>query len=359
VPRARFAPAPGDAASSRRAPGAANRRPLLSPQAANAARAWFSSLPAVTRATVATLILTHAARVVVGRPAVASLCLGAVRGLRAPYRLFSAPITHLGLAHLAFNTWALAPSAGRREREAGSGGVVVDLVGAAVVSGALYLALASLLGVLPNAIVAAYPPACYAGASGVIFALMLADAVGPTPPPAVPLGAFTLPARLYPYALAALLQVLLPGVSATGHLAGLLAGEAGGAARTRAPGALAAAAAAVDRAVPAPVKRVLGGWVDPTGGDAGLPTQASGEGGAPSPAGYGVAARLAALVASLRGGSEPGYEPLVPADDAPTPFGGAGPAAPGRAVGGAPAAAGPAAAAAAAAAARAAAQQGH
>ena len=116
MPRARFAPAPGDAASSRRAPGAANRRPLLSPQAANAARAWFSSLPAVTRATVATLILTHAARVVVGRPAVASLCLGAVRGLRAPYRLFSAPLTHLGLAHLAFNSWALVPSAGRRER---------------------------------------------------------------------------------------------------------------------------------------------------------------------------------------------------------------------------------------------------
>ena len=135
-----------------------------------------------------------------------------------------------------------APASPRPRMPAARWALISPVSRAAVVaSGALYVALASLLGLAPSS-VATYPPACTAGASGIIFALMLADAAGPTPPPGVALSSFTLPARAYPYALAAVLQFLLPGVSATGHLAGLLAGEAGGAARPRAPRTLAAAA---------------------------------------------------------------------------------------------------------------------
>jgi hypothetical protein len=68
--------------------------------------------------------------------------------------------------------------------------------------------------------------ACALGFSGVVFGLMVIEAAADGAPTRVLFGRLPVPAPLLPWATMAVIQVLVPGASLLGHLAGLLAGEA-------------------------------------------------------------------------------------------------------------------------------------
>lgn len=295
------------------------------------ARATLSSTAGAARAaptTAATLVVLtslHVARLLAGRPSLSTLCLSTPAILSHPlpqaYRLASSALTHAGWLHLLFNVAALGPLLARREAATSAAGALGDLTGLVLVGGLLFLG-AGALTTLPVLGKGLPTPGCAVGISGAIFGLMTAEASGPSAISAAPValagGALSIPGRAYPWALIVALQLLMPGLSAAGHVCGALAGEGLGGARRA-------------------------GWLpDPWGcGGVGLPQTAGGGGGG----GEGGPSLLSRFRSLFRGGDGAGG----PVEWAPLP--GEAPdaaAAQARAAAGAAAAARAAAAAAAA-----------
>lgn len=98
---------------------------------------------------------------------------------------------------------------------------------------------------LPPSILGSAARACAAGCSGVVFALMVVENAALGGATRSVFGVVDVPAPLLPWALMALVQLVVPRASLLGHLAGLLAGEAWASGRLE---AAALADAAVARA---------------------------------------------------------------------------------------------------------------
>jgi membrane associated rhomboid family serine protease len=138
------------------------------------------------------------------------------------YRVVTAAYMHGGLMHIGMNMMSLLALGGALEPMFGSLHYALIQALFAVAVGSLYVALC-------YAISLAVPGYQFTGAvgfSGVLFAMAMDEvSLSPAPTRSV-FGLFSVPTRLYPWVLMALLQFLLPNVSLVGHLAGVLVGLA-------------------------------------------------------------------------------------------------------------------------------------
>jgi membrane associated rhomboid family serine protease len=137
------------------------------------------------------------------------------------YRVFTSPFLHGGLLHIAFNMMALSSYGPLLGREIGTFPmlylvflfiVVAGVMSTAVAYGAYYLGTMQFM------------MECGVGFSGVLFALIVVDNHVHQVPNRSIFGCFSVPAKYYPVALLAILQLIIPGISLLGHASGLIAG---------------------------------------------------------------------------------------------------------------------------------------
>lgn len=289
--------------------------------------AWshVASLPPVTLGFTALLVLAHVLRLIL-RIGVLAWCLDVRYVIKKHqlWRLLSGVFTHLGVFHLMLNAWGITLVAADREREAGSGVLLLELVFLALSSGAAFVlggeGIHDLLDEIKalNIKIEVPRPACAAGASGVALGLLAAAAGSPGAPGRFDFGGFSLPGRLRPWLLAAAIQLMVPEVSLAGHVSGLLCGEVVGWARRSASARerVGRAGGAVDGLLRAPVAlaRSLGGRAASDGGVGASLLPVSGGGENSSNDKRGLGARFAAL---FKGRGRSGWQALAGDEAAP------------------------------------------
>eukprot|EP00937_MAST-01D_sp_MAST-1D-sp2_P000583 g583.t1 len=128
---------------------------------------------------------------------------------------------HAGFLHLAMNMSAFVSMGPPIERRLGSLFFLLFIPVLALAGALLGLLLSGALAasrVMPNAL-----QECGIGFSGVLFSLLVLITESQGGRQSL-FGVLSVPARAYPWALLLLLQVVLPHISFTGHLSGLLVG---------------------------------------------------------------------------------------------------------------------------------------
>ncbi|CAL5218931.1 g680 [Coccomyxa viridis] len=195
--------------------------------AINRARAWVRAIPLATRAVAAVCVTLYLFDILTGWVDIASVCLSAhllIDKLQV-YRLLTSPFYHVGILHLAFNMLAFLPIGQSLERHMGTLHFTYLMWLLMTLGNAFYLGTS--LGwdsVMMNR--GAYSGSCAVGLSGLIFGLIVVDNLVSGLQQRSIFGFFTVPAKVYPWALLVFWQLLMPGVSFWGHLGGLMAGEA-------------------------------------------------------------------------------------------------------------------------------------
>lgn len=147
----------------------------------------------------------------------------AVFGDAQVYRIVTAAYTHGSILHLGMNMVSLVSLGSSLEPLFGSLGFFFLITLYTLFIGVTFLALATAAAFVGAT---SFWWQSAVGFSGVLFALAVDESsLSPAPSRSV-FGLFSVPTRLYPWVLMVLLQVLIPGVSFIGHLAGVLVGAA-------------------------------------------------------------------------------------------------------------------------------------
>lgn len=162
----------------------------------------------------------------VSRARLGAICLAPDRVVThfEVYRIFTAPFFHGGFFHILFNTIAWMIIGRDYEKATGTLAAAYSIFVLLIpLIAALHCVAAYLIDALAKT---SFRHECAVGISGVLFALLVVN-VELTPGPSVNVfGLFSMPKRWYPWALAAILQLLSPGLSLLGHLSGILLGYA-------------------------------------------------------------------------------------------------------------------------------------
>ena len=140
------------------------------------------------------------------------------------YRVFTAPMLHLGLLHIGFNMMALLPMGALMERTLGSIYLLWLVQIIMALSGVIYAAIALGAGQLHPGLLRQ----CAVGFSGVLFGLIVVETHldrGGSGAQRSIFGLLSVPRAAYPWALLAVWTLLVPQASFLGHLSGLLVGQ--------------------------------------------------------------------------------------------------------------------------------------
>lgn len=202
--------------------------PPLAPGAAGLTRLqeFFAATPLVTLAILCTCVAVFVADSIGdfnAALAAFSLSPAACFGDVQLYRIVTAAFTHGSILHIGMNMVSLVSLGSSLEPLFGTLGFFFLVTLYTLTIGVTFLALATIV-----ASVGAHSFwwQSAVGFSGVLFALAVDESsLSPIPSRSV-FGLFSVPTRLYPWVLMVLLQVLIPGVSFFGHLAGVLVGAA-------------------------------------------------------------------------------------------------------------------------------------
>uniref|UniRef100_A0A7S1N2X2 Peptidase S54 rhomboid domain-containing protein n=1 Tax=Eutreptiella gymnastica TaxID=73025 RepID=A0A7S1N2X2_9EUGL len=149
------------------------------------------------------------------------------------YRLWTGAALHSGILHIVFNLLAAVSLSPMLELRYGTAGIFVLSL--------LMQTLAAVLGVASGYAAAqgagAWAPVwllkcfpyrgCSIGLSGLLFSYITMHVHIEDTMPRSLFGFCSVPAKMYPWALLVILQILWPGVSLGGHLFGIVAGYAG------------------------------------------------------------------------------------------------------------------------------------
>ncbi|KAK9790544.1 hypothetical protein WJX73_007583 [Symbiochloris irregularis] len=187
--------------------------------------AWFRSIPLCTRSVLVLCSGIYACCLLTGYDDFYPFCLSAqdvVQKLQV-YRIFTSPLLHVGILHIAFNMLAFVPIASSLERTQGSLPLAHLLALLTLVGDSFFIILSYALSYWDEQ---RWLNTCAVGFSGIVFGLIVIDNAASGASHRSVFGFFAVPAKVYPWALLLLWQILLPGVSFLGHLGGILAGEA-------------------------------------------------------------------------------------------------------------------------------------
>lgn len=193
--------------------------------------AWFTGLPWLTKVVLTGNVIVFVLTSLVGPGTHGLTCLSAQAVLQRlqVYRLITAPLVHGSIMHLLFNMLALVPIASGLERSQGTLHLAALLAVLILLGNAGYVLLASLVQIastlLSLQLGQALAHQCAIGFSGIVFGLIVIDNLVSHATSRSIFGLFSVPARVYPWALMVLWQLLLPSVSFLGHLTGIMVGE--------------------------------------------------------------------------------------------------------------------------------------
>lgn len=146
-----------------------------------------------------------------------TLCPNAVINRGEYYRIVTSPYLHGGILHFGVNMMSTVAIGRSLERRFGTVRMCAWLLVATLLSGTTHCAIAYALA-QPR-----YMLQHSLGFSGVLFALIVSETWRSNVSRSL-FGMMEVPARYYPLAALVAIQVLIPGVSFLGHLAGLLVG---------------------------------------------------------------------------------------------------------------------------------------
>ena len=215
------------ASSAPSAPSGSNVQELRGPPGQGRLAELLGSFPLVTLAVTALCLCVYVACNLApdfgSAVGAAAIVPALVVGDLQLYRLVTCAFTHLSALHIGMNMVSLFGLGSSLEGLFGSLHFLFLLLAYVLLCGALYLPLAFLELLV-------YSPAAFfgsaAGFSGVLFALAVDESALSTAPTRSVFGLFSVPTRLYPWALMLAISLAVPGVSLLGHLAGILVGGA-------------------------------------------------------------------------------------------------------------------------------------
>jgi membrane associated rhomboid family serine protease len=202
--------------------------PLFPPSQASfvtRAKVWYEGIPLITRYTFTLCVGLHLVMATAGVPDLGAVCFhpGAVLHDWQLYRIVASSLFHVGFLHLFFNMSALVPVGAALERLMGSVQLLWLMLVLGIMGDAAYIATAYAAAMVPS--LAGVMSQCAVGLSGVLFGLVVVDNSLSSVMQRSIFGLFSVPAKLYPWVLMVVWQLLVPQSSFLGHLSGVVIGQ--------------------------------------------------------------------------------------------------------------------------------------
>lgn len=189
---------------------------------------WWENIPFFTSAVVIVCGTIYLVCLLTGYDSFYEICFlpSAVISHFQVYRIYLSILFHGSLLHVLFNMLALVPLGSELERIMGSIRMLYIIILLATSNAIFHLLIASLAAHNPFHSSQYLMNECAIGFSGVIFSMIVIETSLSGVQSRSVFGLFNVPAKLYPWILLLLFQLLMTNVSLLGHLCGILSGFA-------------------------------------------------------------------------------------------------------------------------------------
>ncbi|KAK3227115.1 hypothetical protein Dsin_006977 [Dipteronia sinensis] len=205
-------------------------RPNIVSEAGLSTRAgqWWEGIPFFTSAVVIVCGTIYLVCLLTGYDSFYEICFlpSAVISQFQVYRIYISILFHGSLLHVLFNMMALVPLGSELERIMGSIRLLYIIILLATTNAIFHLVIASLAAHNPFHHFQYLMNECAIGFSGIIFSMIVIETSLSGVQSRSMFGLFNVPAKLYPWILLVLFQLLMTNVSLLGHLCGILSGFA-------------------------------------------------------------------------------------------------------------------------------------
>ncbi|KAM7458473.1 hypothetical protein BLSTO_00770 [Blastocystis sp. subtype 1] len=181
---------------------------------------FFGSVPPCTVFYTVLCIAVYVVQLLFGGVGACAISAYAVIQQYEFYRIVTSAFTHLGLMHIVFNLMSFNSINRTLERKYGSVFMLYLILLFTVINGILYVLIFYLLSFLYYPLIAVSA----AGFSGVIFSLLTVESYVVEADSLSVFGLFSVPRKWYAVVYLILMSVIMPGVSFTGHLCGVISG---------------------------------------------------------------------------------------------------------------------------------------
>ncbi|KAM0053267.1 putative serine endopeptidase [Helianthus debilis subsp. tardiflorus] len=189
---------------------------------------WWEGMPFLTSVVVAVCTAIYLVCLLIGYDSFLEVCFlpSAVISKFQVYRVFTSILFHGSILHLVFNMMALVPLGSELERVMGSIRLLYVIVLLATTSAIFHLLITLIAAFNPVYSYDHFMDECAIGFSGVLFSMIVIETSLSGVQSRSVFGLFNVPAKLYPWMLLVLFQLLMTNISLLGHLCGILSGFA-------------------------------------------------------------------------------------------------------------------------------------
>jgi rhomboid domain-containing protein 1 len=189
----------------------------------SSASSYLGTIPATTKLLVAVCVVVHIFIFLTSFP----LNNVAINGYlvlyqHEYYRIVSAAFVHGGIMHIAMNMSSLIQLGSTLEVKFGSLNFLLYSIWSVLLVGFVYVIISYVLSIALQDPTKLYESGV--GYSGVLFSYAIIDSYHTTDTVRSVFGLFTVPAKIHPFILLILIQVILPNISFMGHVSGVLIG---------------------------------------------------------------------------------------------------------------------------------------